>query len=202
MLRKLGRQAQARALEQGILAGLPGARSVPKVSLTARLPPAVASPASPADSPYAARFKDQLRLYALVAEQRFADARVPRLGLREILERAERSRQYDASHSSTIEGCRVTPEEIAALVGGARPHGSRSGSTTAKRISARSRPPRSTVTSCPSRISRPAIWRRRHGRDIAPKPIADGPQRRGATAAGRSCGRRKPARARAGESRV
>lgn len=119
MLRRLGRDGPAQDIEQGVLAGLPSGRPLPRVSLAARLPAELDHPASLADAPSTARFRDQLRLYARAASDSLKGLSLPRIGLTEVLDRARRGRQYDAYHSSTIEGYRVSPEEIAALVRGA-----------------------------------------------------------------------------------
>lgn len=82
------------------------------------LPPSLASTKRISDGSHVTRFRDQLRVYRDRVEPILGDLNLPRWKLEKILAYAEQTKKYDAYHSSTIEGYRVTQEEIQALIEG------------------------------------------------------------------------------------
>jgi hypothetical protein len=92
----------------------PGASAVMKY----RIPTNLISPRIVSDPPYVTRFRDQLRYYSeiLAAEAYTRDKEIHPLS--DIVQNIQETRKYDAYHSSTIEGYRVTPEEIQAIIDG------------------------------------------------------------------------------------
>ena len=82
------------------------------------LPTAVASSKRISDSIYVTRFRDQLHIYRDRVDEKLKDIKLPRWDLKKILAYAEQRKKYDTYHSSTIEGYRVTQEEIQALIDG------------------------------------------------------------------------------------
>jgi Fic family protein len=60
-----------------------------------------------------ARFRDEIE--AAVGE---AEARLPRFGRDELLAQAREAKAHDAYHSTTIEGYRIRPEEVSAVLSG------------------------------------------------------------------------------------
>ncbi len=92
----------------------PGKSQILKYSL----PHSLATPKRISDPAYVTRFRDQLRIYRDRVETDLKDVKLPKWSLKKLLTYAEQTKKYDAYHSSTIEGYRVTPEEIQALIDG------------------------------------------------------------------------------------
>jgi len=80
------------------------------------LPAVLASAKRISDPAYVTRFRDQLRIYRDRVDSAFGDLKLPKWDLKTILAYAEQTKKYDTYHSSTIEGYRVTQEEIQALI--------------------------------------------------------------------------------------
>jgi len=90
-------------------------------------PSVVAYPKKLSDPVYVVRFRDQLRIYKDRVNTHFKKLKLPNWSLKKILAYADKTKKYDTYHSSTIEGYRVTPEEIQMLIDGREtlPGGSR-----------------------------------------------------------------------------
>jgi len=82
------------------------------------LPLIIASPKRLSDPAYVARFRDQLRMYAHYVDSKLNGINFPRWNVEKIKLYIEKNKTYDTYHSSTIEGYRVTTEEIQLLIEG------------------------------------------------------------------------------------
>ena len=82
------------------------------------LPSSLAQPSSPAERPHVTRLRDQLRRYADVLAAELQSVPSADLELDRVLDSAIRQKKHDTYHSSTIEGYRLSPEEIQALLDG------------------------------------------------------------------------------------
>lgn len=92
----------------------PGASTIFKY----RIPTTLMTPKTLSDQPFVTRFREQLRYYAdAIAREVFVQTATQN-SIADIVKNAEETRKYDAYHSSTIEGYRVSVEEIQALVEG------------------------------------------------------------------------------------
>lgn len=91
----------------------PSKSQIPKFPFQA----ALASPKQISDSVYVTRFREQLRAYRDRIESDFKNVKIKYNGdLKAALAYAERRKKYDTYHSSTIEGYRVTEDEIQTLM--------------------------------------------------------------------------------------
>ena len=82
------------------------------------LPEAIYLPKKISDSAYVIRFRDQLRVYRNVIDSHLKKLQLPLWDLQKIKLYIEKNKKYDTYHSSTIEGYRVTTEEIQLLIEG------------------------------------------------------------------------------------
>lgn len=82
------------------------------------LPASISSPKIISDPVYITRFRDQLRVYADQLNNHFKDLILPHWDFNKILKYTEKMKKYDTYHSSTIEGYRVSEEEIQLLIDG------------------------------------------------------------------------------------
>ena len=82
------------------------------------LPATVALPKRISDPAYVTRFRDQLRIYANYVDTHLNGLDLPQWNLKKIKSYIEKNKKYDTYHSSTIEGYRVTTEEIQLLIEG------------------------------------------------------------------------------------
>lgn len=82
------------------------------------LPPSLALPKRISDPSYVIRFRDQLRFYKERIAFDFKNLDLQHWNLKEIKSYAEKTKKYDTYHSSTIEGYKVTQEEIQMLMEG------------------------------------------------------------------------------------
>lgn len=82
------------------------------------LPAAVAGETRLSDPVYVTQFRDQLRVYSKSIEAQLKNIKLPTWKLPKLRAYAEQTKKYDTYHSSTIEGYRVTEEEIQFLMEG------------------------------------------------------------------------------------
>lgn len=82
------------------------------------LPSIVASPKRKSDPAYVTRFRDQLGIYKNHVKDLFKNVNLDRLDLENLKILIQNMKKYDTYHSSTIEGYRVTPDEIQMLIDG------------------------------------------------------------------------------------
>jgi hypothetical protein len=82
------------------------------------LPAAIAMPKRISDPGYVARFRDQLCIYKERVDMDLKNLHLPHWDFKKIKAYAEKTMKYDTYHSSTIEGYRVSPEEIQMLIDG------------------------------------------------------------------------------------
>jgi fido (protein-threonine AMPylation protein) len=82
------------------------------------LPSIIAAPKRKSDPPYVTRFRDQLSIYKSRISEILKDMSSSRLSLQDLKDHIQKTKKYDTYHSSTIEGYRVTPEEIQMLMDG------------------------------------------------------------------------------------
>lgn len=82
------------------------------------LPPILALPKQISDPSYVIRFRDQLRIYRDKINFYFKNLHLNHWRIKKIKSYAEKTKKYDTYHSSTIEGYKVTPEEIEMLIEG------------------------------------------------------------------------------------
>ncbi len=83
-----------------------------------QLPSVIAKPKQKSDPSYVTRFRDQLCIYRDYINEDFKDLKILHWNLKKIQNYAEETKKYDTYHSSTIEGYRVTQEEIQLLMEG------------------------------------------------------------------------------------
>ncbi len=89
---------------------LPGKSQIIKNSL----PNVIASPKRISDPGYVTRFRDQLSIY----KTHVKNVHMTQLSLAKLTDLIQSTKKYDTYHSSTIEGYRITPEEIQMLMDG------------------------------------------------------------------------------------
>jgi len=82
------------------------------------LPSTIASPKRKSDPAYVTRFRDQLSVYKANIQDNIKNLGLQRLSLGNLKKLIHDTKKYDTYHSSTIEGYRVTPEEIQLLIDG------------------------------------------------------------------------------------
>ncbi len=82
------------------------------------LPRSLVFPNRISDAAYVIRFRDQLRAFAEYIEKKCKNLILPSWNLSQIKTYIEETKKYDTYHSSTIEGYRVTQEEIQKLIEG------------------------------------------------------------------------------------
>lgn len=92
----------------------PGSSAVAKY----KIPSALQGARTLSDPPYVTRFREQLRYYAEILDGEKFTQKKSKLPLKKILEHAVETKKYDTYHSSTIEGYRVSEDEIQALIEG------------------------------------------------------------------------------------
>lgn len=78
----------------------------------------IATEAKSSDPAYVTRFRDQLLIYSNRIEASLKNVSIPHWNLKKLLAYAEQTKKMDTYHSSTLEGYRVTQEEIQALLDG------------------------------------------------------------------------------------
>ena len=118
LFEQVGKSNEAQLFKNSLKAATryaaPGKAQIIKYSL----PLAVASPKRISDSVYVTRFRDQLRIYTDHVDGCFKNLSLPHWNIKTIKAYAEETKKYDTYHSSTIEGYRVTEEEIQILIDG------------------------------------------------------------------------------------
>jgi len=118
LFEQVGKQAEAQLLRTSLKSmtsyNISGKTQIIKYSL----PTILACPKQLSDPVYITRFRDQIKFYKDQIISNLDKLKIPHWNLKEIQEYAEKTKKYDTYHSSTIEGYRVTQEEIQMLIDG------------------------------------------------------------------------------------
>lgn len=118
LFEQVGKDAEAELIHSSVKImksySLPGRSQIVKYPL----PASIAFKARLSDPVYVTRFRDQLRVYRDRVEAELKNVKLPSWKLNELLKYGEQTKKQDTYHSSTIEGYRVTQEEIQALIEG------------------------------------------------------------------------------------